>query len=508
MTSLFDIRHKLLCALCVLTLYGCGNHIPLGGTPTPRFAYTLSLPAFHSDSLRVAVTCRSAAADSLSLALPFVYADNPVDSFSGPLIRNLTVTNDAGRPRPHTFSTVEIGPVRSQVITIPNASGFPLTVAYNLDFGVIHTDSAPRAFPLPYVSEQNAFLLGSYAFAVPFRDVPLSHLWRDPLPIQLDFNLPGGTAVAGAPLNGIALDNIYELLFLHLAFGFEPVVRRSTTSQPYEIYDLRSSPAKAADYATIAAHMSTIIRDVIGTFGAMDGGIFHIMYHDNPVGLEASFGFASYAPDLAQPDSLYNNLLAHETIHHFVGVHCGDYDDPWWKEGVTNYLGYATAARNGLVSAEAFRNDVLRPFDFSAPRFQHPLSSEFVRDNLFTDSLQTLVYGKGAQVAMLLDHAVRTASANDVRLDEVTAELARRYRGRGFSRGEMAGLFRTMAGVDIALLLQTYVDSVGSVPDSLLTRTFQDLLAMGAFGPGGGAVAPKARHEETTVKQAVFVNNR
>jgi hypothetical protein len=441
------------------------------------------LPTLNKDSLRITVQIERWGERTPRYVLPLLYADNPVDSFSGPLVRNLSIEDADGRACAFSTSAEKIGPIESEVVEITGTPQFPLTLAYGLDFGVILRDTSGSYIPLSHVDPSGGFVLGSYAFVAPCLGTSLTDIWRIRVPIDLRFDIPSRISVVGAPRGGTTLRNVYELLFLQIGFGMDPVAQGEGAGQPFALYDLSSIGLGADAHGRIVANFTTILGDIVPLFGGLNGDIYTIMLQDSKGGLEGTFGFSTFATDPANDSSL-NMVLAHEAIHNAVGVNCGELDDPWWKEGTTYYLGFAVSSRLGLVPKSQVAERMLRTFDFSDPKYHYAPSSDHVRENLFYLELYDLVYGKGSQIAMLMDRQVRFATGNTVRLDEVTGELTRRFDGAAFSRDDLIEAFEEHGSTDVTAILDDYADRTGTIPDSLLQKAFGDLDSLGAFGAG------------------------
>jgi predicted metalloprotease with PDZ domain len=210
--------------------------------------------------------------------------------------------------------------------------------------------------------------------------------------------------------------------------------------------------------------------------------------HFAPIGggLEGLFSFAQL--DCSSPYFYY--VLSHEALHQFVGIRCGEYDDPWWKEGATSYLSYLVAVRLKLFPKEDFRKYISKKFAFAdSSSFNVALSDPWLRTNMFPSGKWEIVYTKGAQVMMLLDYKTRIASNNSYSVEDVMSYLVKQFDGSAFHRKDMLDAFTKFGNPDVRDIFSTYIDIAGEHPsDSLLAFTYAKLDSLGAFG-GAGIVA-------------------
>ena len=109
-------------------------------------------------------------------------------------------------------------------------------------------------------------------------------------------------------------------------------------------------------------------------------------------------------------------------------------------------------------------------------RFQRPLSDQWLRSHLFPDRLHALVYGRGAQVMMLLDVRIRIGSDNRSTLNQVTADLCKRFAGSAFRRSDLLSTLERYGAPEAPTLFAAYVDSPDSVMSAeMLVTTFEQL---------------------------------
>jgi hypothetical protein len=332
------------------------------------------------------------------------------------------------------------------------------------------------------MSDLSAFLPGSHLFIVPSAP-SLVETWRTPRDITLTLEVGDGMSVVGIPQASNSYRTVYELMFVQLALGTDMLAQGTGGGQPFGMYGLRGAEYSSSDQIESARQaFSLILADLMPIYGALQATSYPVIFHRIAGGMEGTHSFVCRWPHMDQ-DTIQAMILAHEAIHHVLGVRCGEWDDPWWKEGTTYYLGYAVATRLGLVSKGKIHHELTSDLDFSETEQHLAPSSEYVRDHLYVEELYNVVYRKGARIAMLMDLAVRMATGNRERLDEVTASLCRRFDGSAFRRAQFIEHFAQQSGADISSVLERFADAAGPVPKSLLADAFAKLDTLGAFGP-------------------------
>jgi predicted metalloprotease with PDZ domain len=187
----------------------------------------------------------------------------------------------------------------------------------------------------------------------------------------------------------------------------------------------------------------------------------------------------------------------HELIHTFVGIYHGDLEDPWWKEGLTNYLGLLLPLQAGMINDSVFAAAALADLTGKAATHDLPLSSPALRTRLFIpldsawndpqDSLgfPELVYGKGAQASMILDRWILERSGGRKSIYDLVRALVR-LPDPGFTRSQLVAATESVAGAPAEGFLASLLDRPGAFPADSLRATYLALKAMGRFAPGGG----------------------
>ncbi|MFP4418060.1 MAG: hypothetical protein ACOC4C_02990 [Fibrobacterota bacterium] len=472
------------CTMCftLLSILSCANPwAPDEPKATAgSLSYTLDLPEMHPDSLTIRLTIYESSDAENGLVLPLVYFDNPLDSVAGPFIKGLTLIDADGSMLDTISRRQMVGPVLSTIISIPSDAHYPVTIQYGLDFDALTMRKGSFRMPQIHIDENSALLMGSYMFAVPY-DSQLPHMWRQNRVISVNLDLPESETVRGVPSTNLTCQNVYELLFIQLALGAEFAGSGSGGHQPFEFYQTDQTDGLKYDWAPVIDQYENILDSIIPLFGRLSEEPYNVFFHPISGGLEGTYSFFIFPPAEAH-QSILPVVLAHETFHHTIGIRCGEYDDPWWKEGTAEYLGWVTAGICGYASIATIYNSLIGTYLTNETIDDYPPSSELLRPMIFFQSLYAIAYGKGGQISMLLDHAVREATNNTATLSSVTAQLVHRYDRRAFTRDQMVIHFFETARVDIRPVLERYADRANRIPGDVLDTTFRALARMRAFG--------------------------
>ncbi|MBD3391818.1 MAG: hypothetical protein GF410_07340 [Chitinivibrionales bacterium] len=475
-------RDASFVAALSLWLASCAPHdSPSSAAPSASLSYTVRIPAMHEDSVSVALVADNPGKSGMRFLLPFVYSDNPVDSLAGPLVRGLVITDSTGAEITVDTSGRMVGPSRTQELTIPSGAAFPVTISYRVDLDVIFSDSVNGPLSLVFLNGQSGFLPGSHLFMVP-AEPSLADIWRTPRTITLSLDLGKTVSAVGVPGNNQIYRNAYELLFVQIALGPELLAQGSGGGQSFAMYGLdNDGQSSAGRLAQARESFSVILDNLVPVWGLLAHDTYPVVYHRTAGGREGAHSFILKYPH-QDHDSTLSMVLAHEAIHHVLGVRAGDWDDPWWKEGTTYYLGFTVTSRLGLIPKTKVRELFTRQQIFNETEKALAPSDAYVRCHLYTGRLYNVVYHKGSQIAMLMDYLVRRATGNSVSLDKATASLCARYDGSAFTRNQFIKHFRTYNGCDISPILKRFADRPGNIPDAILTDVFSKLDTLGAFG--------------------------
>ncbi len=471
--------YALIAGLLVLFSCGCLNHpTEPDHTPAADYTYTIYVPALQEDSVRITCTVTK----GTRFLLPFHYFDNPVDLCDGPTVRDLTIIDANGENVAFGADTVASIPVPHYGITLPEGTAYPVSMEYKLDLSVVHPDSTRLSLPQVHIRNGSLFLLGAHIFIIPEISSSLPDLWRRSCRSEVRVEAAKTIPLYGTGGSSFSCNTLYELLFIQLSGGQTPVASGRGGGVDFVFINSSDTTYPVAVIDSLSDLFARILDTLSTSFGPFDGAPYTVGFLKTWGGLEGCFGFMAGVPS-SNIGSSFPEILAHEALHHFIGVRCGDYDDPWWKESAASYLGLETMIRLQFYAPEYLKKRMTTPFLYGdTARFQHALSDPWLRENMFAESVHGIVYERGAQVMMLLDAAIRLGSENRSSLLSVTAELCRTFEGGAFHRTDfLAALERTgMSGVED--FFARYVDDPFTVPDSLtLDAAFSKLDSLAGY---------------------------
>ena len=440
--------------------------------------YTISLSALHPDSLIFSYTVTS----GTRFILPFHYFDNPLDLPDGSLIKNLRITDGSDAPVMRARITEQIGPIQNQIVILPTEVIHPVTFTWRVDPSVLNHDPETGHIPGILLNDSSMLMIGAYCFIIPELSTSLTTLWRTPHPVSVSVSTPLSLPIYGIPSSTFSCPNLYTLLFLQFSAGPPPVASGHGGGVDFVFIDLHGYTFTGTLLDSVSTMFATILDDIALRYGPFSGDPYTVSFSNIHGGLEGTFGFTVRDPAPGR-ESRFGEILAHEALHHFIGIRCGEYDDLWWKEAGAAYLGLETATRLGYYPPDLFHARITKRFSFADTlRFHRTLSDPLLRPQLFPDMLYSLVYERGAQIMMLLDVAVRTGSDNRFTLHHVMADLCSRFSGSAFTRGDFIETLGRYGATDAAALFATYVDRGDTLPTpELLDRTFNRLDSLGGY---------------------------
>ncbi len=488
---------KLSVFLCFFSLWviACSCSSPI--EPEPKadqnfYSYTVKLPSLHPDSFSMVMKINDFPGFDGQLILPGHYYDNPLDSFSATTAEDIVITDSLGNNVQDTLMfTQNIGPLQSTIISLPSTAKFPITVRYRVDASVIHRQE--EFMPTFRFDNDALFLMGAHFFIIPLISEDLAVLWRSHQKIQVKTQIGSGVQSFGLPEQS-SYRNLYELLFIQITAGGDLLWSGGSNNQHYFVVDILDDNADKSylNYVdTIARQLIGLSDHIQGIFGNLrtQGDAYTVVFSDMNGGLEGYNGFTMIAPYEGFIPIL-SSLIAHEIVHHYIGIRCGDLDDPWWKEGVTTYLGYLFAARLGYYSNWDCRYHLLEhKRDYSDSKYAVTFSDPQLRENLFPSGAWPIVYERGSRISLIMDYRVRNATANGVKFEDIMAQLVRDNDGSGFSRGQFIDAFENH-GVDVSDLFELYVDRVSTeISDSDIHLAFEYLESLGEMGHNQSIIA-------------------
>ena len=437
--------------------------------------YQITIKSFHEDSIEFHLSSNM----YTEFILPYHFFDNPVNKIDGIVIKDLMIIDDDGKEINYSTRTEKIGPINNTVISLTGDIKQPVTFSYKINPDAIKPDETIDLDAYD-ITDSTFVFLGNAAFILPFTTEELVPLWRNPHNITVDVKCKPGIPLYGIPSTGsFACRNIYELIFCQIYAGKKPFLQGYGGGIPFSFLNFTDNTLNTGDYSAISDKFSDILDVIWRTYGVFNDDMLTVSLTSIGGGLEGTFSFTQLGPS----DKNFYYVLAHEALHQFVGIRCGEYDDPWWKEGGTTYLSYLIALRLNLVSKDDFKGYITKKFTFpDSSGFKIALSDQWLRANMFPAGRFGIVYDQGSQVMMLLDYETRVASKNRYSIEDISAFLVKRFDGGAFHRSDFLNAFTKFGSPDVSNIFKTYVDSAGAHPsDSLLKFTFNKLDSLGAF---------------------------
>ncbi len=454
-----------------------------------RLQYCVTIPDMNQDSIFISLRIPEwKCVDSVHLLAPPVYSDNPHLTQTGRNFFLVSATNKSGDQISIIEDSCEVGIFNSLSLSF-SADQCPATINYYIKFQY----KQHQYMPLPNIDDNSGYLQGSYMFLIPHRSKQTVDIWRDTVfSLQVKYNLGSNVSLIGDP-DSVVFKSPYQLmfsksvLFYTSAAGNQVLYNGEGSGQPFRFVNISFSTPFPQDLIDKTGRdFIEILKDLTPLFGTAYEVPYTIITGINDViGFEGTYAFC--LRNLKWEDTAdVAMIMAHEYIHLWIGIFVGDYDDPWWKEGTTTYLGLLVPKRNNLCSYQYIKGWLVKDLSNVEHINEYIISSPYVRSLLYQGQLAPnlggIVYEKGAHINMLLDRYIREVSGNKTSLIEILAEFVYQFSGRAFHRGEYISFLNQHSGGDVQDIFDIYVDSPGAVPLSVLEENFNALAHMGAFG--------------------------
>jgi hypothetical protein len=465
----------------LLLFSGCSdNTLPV--TPNEsngsdhRYTYSVSINALHKDSIIFSLTAYS----SRDFVLPYHFFDNPEHQHLDTVVHHLSITDFENKPVIYSLSTTAIGPVLNSVLHLEGAISYPVTISYTIDPDAIGTDG-PLGMDAATLTDSTLLFLGSAIFIVPYLSTSIERFWRTDAQISVSVYNKSSLSLFGIPSNGrFTCKNIYQLIFSQLYLCKSALYSGFGGGIQFQLLEFEKNLIPLDSINVIGENFSNILNMITIRYGNFNDDRLTVHFAPIGGGLEGLFSFTQL--DCSSPYFYY--ILAHEALHQFTGIRCGEYDDPWWKEGATSYLSYLVAVRLKLFPKDDFKKYISKKFAFAdSSSFNVALSDPWLRSNMFSSGKWDIVYTKGAQVMMLLDYRTRVASNNKYSVEDVMSYLVKQFDGSAFHRKDLLDAFVKFGNPGVHDIFNTYIDIEGEHPsDSLLAFSYATLDSLGAFG--------------------------
>ncbi len=418
-------------------------------------------------------------AGTARILFPPFNADNPSITFLGNNIHSLSVKNatiaDSLRKEIWLGDSV-------QGIMLSNAAD-NFSVEYDITFPYAPNGSLGYRTVLPGKSgSASGYFQGNYVFCVPAYESDVAKWWRRPLAIEISRDTRSIGPAYGLPASLFSCFTIYELLFLQWAI----------TNTAQQCGPSGNTVASLSVYPLLDDITQKVCDDVskinswCSLFFPAPRAPATVIFQDSGSGMEGTFSFYAFLPQPPDYPGYIRGLVTHEAMHSWVGIRCGDLNDPWWKEGTTSYFGRYLAARLGF-SKETIRGQLVRDLSANPSVLRHALSDPYVRQHLYDADTNTnclaLVYDKGDQVSVVLDKLLRVATNNSQTLFSKTGALCTQYDHTGFSRSEFKAVLELGNSLDLTDYFARYVDSPGAIDTAVLSDAWRVLDSLKAFDP-------------------------
>lgn len=303
-----------------------------------------------------------------------------------------------------------------------------------------------------------------------------------------------------------------------LEIGLQDRVEFEIDGVPHEI--VIWPPGIEHDARQLVADFTAIVREQIAIFGRMPyeryvflihaavpahGGTEHL----NSTIIQTSRESIEGSLDASAAYERFLELVSHEMFHTWnvkqlrpAGLQPYDYQAEnytrllWVAEGTTSYFDDLTLTRAGLMTIEAYLEDLgsaitalrQRP----GARVQSLEDSSFdawiKSDRASPDDVNSEVsfYTKGALVSLLLDLEIRRVTGGAMSLDDLMREMFERFPldGPGYTPDDLVATVEALTGSDFDAFFERYVRGTAVLP-------FED-----ALGVIGLELAPAARSRD------------
>ncbi len=472
----------IIIASTFLSLFIDCAHSPTQPTSKNSFDYIIKIPPPGPDSLHIILKItNSESLDSIRLLAPPIYADNPWIEPTASNFHNLSVTETTGSLVPFTTDSIMVGLYNSLSFSFSGADSL-FTVEYDVTFHYIDTTNSP----VPYLNTTSGYLKGSYLFVIPYDNTDLAAIWRTPITASVTYTTGNSVTLYGDPQPTVFFETPYELLFSTSAVNADVKAQGEVGNQEFRFVSLAEvDTINPLLIAKAKEDYRILLEDITTVFGCIrESPISIILGINNGGGLEGMYAFSILPPWENDNAGWFNMILAHETVHFWIGVRVGEFDDPWWKEGTTSYLGYLFALRNNLCSDYFITKKLLADLSSDEGVNRYALADPQVRNKIFApiDNCESLVYNKGAQVTMLIDRRIREVSGGATSIDKILGDFVREYESKAFYREQYISFIEEFSGADISDIFDSHVITKGAIPDSILEDNCNALIHMGAFG--------------------------
>lgn len=457
------------------------NNAP-SNSPAKKLAYSVKVSS-QSGALRCSVFVKIEnwpEAEPVVFQLPPYYPDNPRMPVPGVVSSRIHIEDAKGQSLSSTPTTAPFNQGGGVWITLPSSA---TTVSYEIDLDP--ADSTRFGVPIPGLKHGVQLLDGALLFILPAMGNSLSSHWRNPISLSLNWHIPGGNRLMGDSVLNLACN--YQLMFYRGVLNPSSSLEFQVGNHQVTVYTTEA--VDTLDLQGLAQRMNRWIPLVESHFSSLPWKHLWIGSNINSVygGLEGIGGYW-----FGTPYGSHAEVHLHEFTHSIVGVLLGEYDDAWFKEGVTEYFGLVMAVQDGFYTDTVEVRSYLQNLHDSVPSvIQYALSDEVLRDRFYHDvdtdyverppqDFYSLLYGKGAEAAMQIDAWLLQNSAGKHDLFEAVRTLYNAG-APAFTRQQLNGVLQNLSGQRADTLLQSLCDKPGPYTVVQLQRAFSTLRTYDRF---------------------------
>ena len=427
--------------------------------------------------------------ESILFQMPTYYADNPklpVNAFKASQIQGWDSQNQSVVGHDTLLGSDTLS---NHFVIFPKGT---VKLKYFVDYDTNNTEQF--GLPLPRLAAKTELIDGAYFFLLPYQGSNYASHWRNPLNIHLDFQMQAGMSFVGHPMSSDLVNN-YELMFIKAVAN--PSQQSSFTHNGRDVITY-STGIDTVDLQALNTALKPCLKLVEDSLGTLPIGTYYVGTSPVFSGIEGDQGY--WVMPYAIKDA---SVHTHELTHNFVGVHEGDLEDPWWKEGLTSYVGLLLALQGGLIVDSVFQKGLIGELDSFPAVHNLSLRSPLLRNHLFPaldtayaypdekEGYNYLVYVKGGQAAMILDRYILEKSKGKYSIYTLIRDLYRNYHP-AFSQQNFQTLINQYAGTSSEAFVNDLLNNRGAFSLDSLNNTFAALHRLHRFEPGLKALAKQA----------------
>jgi len=434
----------------------------------PVLAYSLSIPSLENERAQVSllITLADRRSPLVIRSVPF-YMDNPVAAADGPLVTSLTAKD----PNAGVMLRTETSQDKSGETLVAIENPGPTTlIEYEVHLRLRESDQT-RDYPIriPYMNRKQALLYGNYLFCYPELGEDKQKSVSAPLKIDVDFKPPAGAAFWGITPR-FSVRSIYQLMSLQFGVGDFAGEKAGTNESQLSVVYERIGDFTKGERKALKSIVPRAFSEVSELFGGAPFDHFSVLiFRDQALGgMEGTFACQVFGPrdlDVSNAAQVrvrnFYSVITHEIFHAWNPISLYPREDPWVKEGVTNYYGEVLSARAGLLEQDDLDNSFRyyeRQLDENKLISRLVLTDPRLWENEYlNEDWRTVTYDRGKAVALLLDLEIRERSGNRQSLDDVMRFLYREYRDESYSHEDLAEAAEKATGVELSHFFRDYV---------------------------------------------------